>query len=195
MSKKVLILYPKENYVSAVKKVGLTPVFDQNEPTDGLILTGGGDLSPCSYDMPDLCCKNVDLFRDQIEFLCVKKYLTGNLPIFGICRGMQVVNVFLGGSLHQNVRGHDQIEGEDRFHLVKNNKDSAFYSIFGESLSVNSAHHQAVNVIGEKLKILSTAKDGVIEALSGEGILLTQFHPERLGDSGLEIFRYFSSLL
>ncbi len=195
MSKKVLILYPKDNYVTAVKKVGLIPVFDRKETADGLILTGGGDLSPCSYDMPDLHCKNVDLLRDQIEFLCLKKFLKDNLPVFGICRGMQVVNVFLGGNLHQNIHNHDQIEGKDRFHLIKNYKDSLFYDIFGENISVNSAHHQAVNIVGDKLKVVSTATDGVIEALSGDGILLTQFHPERLSGSGLEIFRYFASLL
>lgn len=195
MRKKVLILYPKENYINAVKKIGLIPVCDKYAICDGLILTGGGDLSPCSYNMPNLYCKDIDLERDQTEFYYLQKYLSLNLPIFGICRGMQAVNVFLGGSLNQNLRGHSQIEGNDRFHLVKNQKDGVFYRLFGETFTVNSAHHQAVNAFPKTLKPLCFATDGVIEGLYSENILLTQFHPERLGDLGLEIFEYFADLL
>lgn len=195
MSKKVLVLYPKNNYLIALKNCGITPVTDPYVKADGLLLTGGGDLKGCSYRSSDFNCRDVDLKRDQTEFLYINKYLKDNKPIFGICRGMQTVNVFLGGTLIKQVENHCQINGKDRNHLVNNLKGSPLYKIYGESLICNSAHRQAVDKIGKGLTVNSISLDGVIESLTLGRIILTQFHPERMGDSGLKLFRYFAELL
>lgn len=195
MSKKVLVLYPKDNYLIALKKSNVTPVIAPAEDADGLLLTGGGDLKGCSYGMSDDNCRNTDLLRDQTEFFYLKKYLSRNKPVFGICRGMQVVNVFLGGTLTQNMENHNQINDKDRKHLIINAENSIFYKIFGKSVVVNSAHHQAVKTLGKNLKASSIALDGIIESATYKNIVLTQFHPERLGITGQKLFRYFAEIL
>lgn len=195
MSKKVLVLYPKDNYLIALKKCRVTPVTDPVVNADGLLLTGGGDLKGCSYNSSDFNCRDVDLKRDQIEFLYLKKYLQYNKPVFGICRGMQTVNVFLGGTLIKQVENHCQLNGKDRKHLVQNLKGSLLYKIYGERLICNSAHRQAVEKIGKGLTVNSVSLDGVIECLTFDKIILTQFHPERMGDLGLKLFCHFAELL
>ena len=195
MPKKVLVLYPKQNYVRALESVGLTPVFNLTDGADGLLLTGGGDLSPCSYKEPDLGCRDVDLKRDQTEFFFTEKFFSANKPILGICRGMQLVNVFFGGTLFQEIKHHDQITGKDRTHGVSIKRNSVLYGLYGEKLKVNSAHRQAVKQKGNNLTISAISGDGVIEALEAPNVILTQFHPERLGTDGLKIFDYFKSLL
>lgn len=193
MSKNVLVLYPRQSYIKALTAVGLTPVFDLYKLADGLVLTGGGDLSPCSYGEPNYASKNLSIIRDQTEFLAIKKYVEKNLPILGICRGMQAVNVFFGGSLFQDVKLHGKIASGDRLHTVYTLKGSVMHKVYGEKTVVNSAHHQAVKRIGKPLKITSYSSDGIIESLEYKNILLTQFHPERLGHRGLLLFDCFKN--
>lgn len=195
MCKKVLVLYPKKTYIDALIGVGVKPVFDLNKPCDGLMLTGGGDVSPSLYGKQNTCSTNIDVNRDRLEFTAIKKYLSLSKPIFGICRGLQVVNVFLGGTLFERIFHHDQICDKDRYHAIYNEKGSVLYNLYGKSFIVNSAHRQAVDVIGKGLSVASVSYDGIIECLTYKNVLLTQFHPERLYFNGNKLFRYFAETL
>lgn len=165
------------NYVRAFAAAGFIPTF-KNDSADALLLCGGGDVSPCLYGKRNYCCRNVDLERDQKELYLIKKFLDGSRPIFAVCRGLQVVNVFFGGSLCQDLPFHDQINGVDRYHDVK--FFGELKKLFGPCGTVNSAHHQAIAELGKGLKVTAVSEDGGIEGVETELISAYQFHPERL---------------
>lgn len=194
MVKKVLILYPNERYTQAVLRAGLTPVYDIGSSADGLLLTGGGDVMPCAYGMPDISAKDTDFLRDQTELWAINKFTAQNKPVMGICRGMQIVNVFFGGTLSEDIPMHDRINGADRMHRIIAAPSSVIHGIVGKSAYVTSAHHQAVNRVGSGLEVTAESIDGIIECLEGKNIILTQFHPERMTLSGGRFFDYFASL-
>lgn len=194
MCKKVLILYPQDTYISAAKSVGLIPVFNHDEDADCLILTGGGDVSPCIYGRAFSKAENVDLKRDQTELYFLEKYFKKGKPILGVCRGLQLANVFFGGTISERVYLHDQILGTDRRHLVITKNGTFLNEIYGEKLLVNSAHRQAVDNVAKPLTVSGEALDGVIECLTYKNVILTQFHPERMGKVGLKIFEAFKNL-
>lgn len=130
-------------------------------------------------------------------------------PILGICRGCQVINVFLGGNLFQdidsqvkNVFGHHPkgVLGDEKYHRIKIKKDSELYKIFNrEIIEINSFHHQSVKELGEDLKVIATANDGIVEAFQSyhmdeHYILGIQWHPEAMVkryDEFLKIFENF----
>ena len=177
-----------KNYANAFRSCGFSVTEDYSS-ADALCLCGGGDVSPCSYGQKNICSKNVDLARDQKEFYLLKKFLDRNKPVFAVCRGLQVVNVFFGGTLFQNVCGHDQINGKDARHSV------SFYGslkrLFGKCGVVNSAHHQAIRDLGKGLTVTAVSGDGVIEAVECKNVSAFQFHPERLDTDGLNGKKFF----
>lgn len=159
---------------------------------DGLVLTGGKDVAPELFgDWADETVE-VDSERDGFEFKLIEKSIKLGLPILGICRGIQVVNVYLGGTLildlqKYHARKHDEVkEDVDRTHPIKVVPSSRLGKFVGrESGTVNSAHHQAVERIGKGLKLAARAEDGTVEALEGDEeltskIVLVQWHPERM---------------
>lgn len=168
-----------QNYRKAFARSGFAVTQDYLK-ADALCLCGGGDVAPCAYGRLDTASENVDMLRDQKEFFYLKKFLNAEKPVIAVCRGLQVVNVFFGGTLLQDVRGHDAVCGFDRMHDVK------FFGklkrLYGESGVINSAHHQAIDRLGEKLTVTAVSPDGVIEAVSGKNLSAFQFHPERLND-------------
>lgn len=194
MRKKVLILYPKDTYIAAAKSVGLIPVFNYDEDADCLILTGGGDVSPCLYGKSFIKAENVDLKRDQTELYFLEKYFKKSKPILGICRGLQLANVFFGGTIAERVYLHDQVLGADRRHLIITKNGTLLNELYGEKLLVNSAHRQAAANVAKNLTVSGVALDGVIECLTYKNVILTQFHPERMGKVGLKIFEAFKNL-
>lgn len=163
---------------------------------DGLLLTGGGDIHPASYGMEGELArvKGVDEKRDVFEFDLLDRALEIDLPIVGICRGMQLVNVYLGGSLIVDLPSagysdHASGREDDKYHEAEVAPLSLLGEITGsENLTVNSSHHQAVGRLGNGLMVGATAPDGVTE--SAEWImkdrmpflLLVQWHPERMQD-------------
>ena len=166
----------------------------------GLILTGGSDVNPALYGMPEelsRCYTNLD--RDDLDFLLISNALSLKLPILAICRGMQILNVFLGGNLIVDIASdtdskleHRAIEGQDSEHLLFMDKNSVFTKIIGESEGiVNSLHHQAVNFIGNGLKATAVSSDRIIEAVESDNRLFSQFilgiqyHPERMDFSNI----------
>lgn len=174
---------------------------------DALLLTGGGDLEPSLFGETKLNnTVDIDPARDGFEMPLVRAFLAAGKPIMGICRGEQVINVAMGGTLYQDLReqlGFVHYDPKLR-HFVHTTEGSVLRRLFGETFRVNSTHHQAVRDLGEGLRATALSPEGIIEAYEHETlpILGTQFHPERLcGDNGkgvtpdfLPLFEHFVAL-
>jgi gamma-glutamyl-gamma-aminobutyrate hydrolase PuuD len=162
---------------------------------DGLVLGGGGDVDPARYGHPlrEDAGVEVDSERDATDFALFEQAWRGSLPILGICRGLQVVNVALGGTLVQDLpserpspvthqRSRKEKTGRD--HVVKVAPGTRLRTIAGANeIPVNSRHHQAIETPASDLRIAATAPDGVIEAAESgpeRWLLAVQWHPENL---------------
>ena len=158
---------------------------------DGFLFTGGHDVSPDLYHknpLPGLvdCCRK----RDIMETLVLRKALEADKPVLGICRGIQFINVALGGTLYQDipsqhpsdVEHHQHAPYDDPIHEVIVEMDSPLHNCLGiEQLSVNSYHHQAVKKVADELKIMAVSPDGLVEALYKPDcrfLWAVQWHPE-----------------
>ena len=159
---------------------------------DGVVLTGGSDVSPDRYDA-DNTASDVELMRDEIEFSLLAAALERSLPVLGICRGLQVLNVHQGGTLHQDVPSHARydVDPGDRTHTVTFEAESRFGLMYGHRAEVNSLHHQTIDVIGDGLVVSGQAEDGTVEAIEmrGHDVLAVQWHPEML-DAPEPVFRW-----
>lgn len=174
---------------------------------DGVIFTGGGDISAHYFNEEpirevDEVCQD----RDMTEIALFHEVYKRGKPIFGICRGIQLINIALGGSIYQdiysqvpNVLGHTCANNiQDGYHSINIQKDSIMYEIFQkEKLVVNSQHHQSIKSLGKDLRVIAEAKDGIIEAIESTNekfILGVQFHPEAMAmkyEEFLKPFKYF----
>ena len=185
---------PPKTYLNALKKVGLTPVcnFETTNVDSfcGLLLTGGGDIYPTVYDSR-ISFKENNLFRDFREIETLNLFTCKNLPVLGICRGLQIINVFFGGTLKQ-VDNHSGF-CKDVYHNV-----ITPYGGFLDGVKrVNSSHCQAVDSICPDAKEICYALDGTIEGFKLHDFLLAvQFHPERLDNFVLsKVFGEFLRLI
>ncbi|HSO97978.1 MAG TPA: gamma-glutamyl-gamma-aminobutyrate hydrolase family protein [Solirubrobacteraceae bacterium] len=189
-----------DSYVSAMQRVGsivlLLPVdtrapLELLERVDGLLLIGGADVDPDVYGAPrEPATEATYRERDGFELALLHGALEREIPVLGICRGMQVINVALGGKLEQNLVAHDgshphrkalgSFDGTD--HVVSLEPGSLAARAAGEELHVARCHHhQAVSILGEGLAVTGRAADGVIEAIEttdGGWTLGVQWHPE-----------------
>lgn len=166
---------------------------------DGVIFSGGPDLDP-SYYGETLWngTVKVDTLRDASDLLLMHAALSSGKPILSICRGEQLMNVVLGGSLVQDIPsqiGEDVVHSGGALHPVSVEKGSLLYGFFGqETLLVNSFHHQAVKEPGAGVRITARSADGLVEAYEyGNQVLSVQFHPEgmaRTDPAWLVPFRY-----
>ena len=155
------------------------------ERLDGICLSGGPDLDPAAYGADD---RHVQLgptepSLDAFELSLVKMGLQRGLPILAICRGSQALNVACGGTLHQHVPGHRQTEAAtEATHEVQIETRSRLHRMVRtRALAVNSFHHQAVDELGEGLRIVARAPDGTIEAIEGDGFVVgVQWHAEAM---------------
>ncbi len=157
---------------------------------DGLVLSGGADIEPNRYgadEHPDL--GDTEPERDEWELALLAAARAKGLPILAICRGMQLVNVAFGGTLHQHVTvdegaGHPKWDDDGRSpaHGVHVTQGTMTSSVLEKDLAVNSLHHQIVDRVGEGLIVSATASDGVVEGLETPdgNILGVQWHPELL---------------
>lgn len=157
---------------------------------DGLVLSGGADVDPAHYDAaPHELLGQTEPDRDEWEFALYAAARNKGIPVLAICRGFQLVNIAHGGTLNQHVEledgvGHPQweIDGRTATHAVSCRTSSLTAQVVGESLDVNSLHHQTLATLGEDLVIGASAADGVVESFysSDELVLAVQWHPELL---------------
>ena len=157
---------------------------------DGLVLSGGADIEPSRYGAAAVDeLGETEPERDAWEFALYDAARSKGIPVLAICRGFQLVNVAHGGTLNQHVElddgaGHPQweVDGRETTHAVSCRASSLAARVVGESLEVNSLHHQTVETLGDGLVVGAVASDGVIEAFStlDQAVLAVQWHPELL---------------
>ncbi|MDE6960168.1 MAG: gamma-glutamyl-gamma-aminobutyrate hydrolase family protein [Lachnospiraceae bacterium] len=175
---------------------------------DKLLLPGGGDMDPSWFGQKNLGSDSFDHALDKAQFALIDAFIRAGKPILGICRGLQLLNVYFGGDLIQDLptaQRHRRLQ-EDQTHPAQCEESSLLARLFGPSCLVNSAHHQGCGRSGRDLKVTQTAEDGVVEALEHlvrPNILGVQWHPERtsllssqesLADGNL-LIRYFAEQL
>lgn len=175
-----------ENYAHAVKASGGVPVFWTQgtplPPFSGLLLPGGGDIAPSLYGQENISCTDMDPARDSSELYALSQAVEQGKPVLGICRGEQLINVFFGGTLRQDLPGHSRTaERLDRLHRVRT-APSFLAALYNTEAIVNSAHHQAVEIPGTGLRPVQWAPDGTVEALEHDTLPVwaVQWHPERM---------------
>jgi putative glutamine amidotransferase len=198
--------YVNAAYIRAVQEAGgipllLAPHFTPEVQTalwqrlDGLVLTGGGDIEPARFgEAPHASVDDVSAARDDLELGLTRRAVAEALPLFAICRGIQVLNVALGGTLVQdlpsewpNALSHGQTAPRhEATHAVKvMGEGTRLGRVLGAlELEVNSMHHQAIKRLGEGLRDVAWAPDGVVEGVEMPGddrfVLGVQWHPEEL---------------
>ena len=199
-----------EGYYKQVVAAGGTPVIvpplsstetivETLRPLDGLLLSGGADINPLYQgEEPIPALHGINRERDLPELLITRLAYDRQLPILGICRGIQTLAVALGGKVEQDIKAsikHSQeADRSEPTHTVAVDQDSTLYNIYGSpTLLVNSFHHQAVREPGSKLRVVAKAPDGIIEAVESaefKSVLGVQWHPECLGQDGLPLFQW-----
>lgn len=178
-----------KNYEKAFKKLGAKTAVsllpEALNDVDGILIPGGGDISPHFWGEELDGSDEPDLELDKAQFVILKEAVKREIPVFGICRGHQLINVYFGGSLYQDIETkelHIQHNNIDSSHEVFYKGESYISKLYGESFFVNSAHHQAISVLGRDLFPVLYSRDGIIEAIChrNKKIYGVQFHPERM---------------
>ena len=174
------------NYERALVQAGAVVRFEDPQDCNGLVLPGGGDIHPRFYGAALENCTGIDEERDRTELALCRDFLARGLPVLGICRGLQVLNVALGGTLTQDIPDHGQVNGQDRLHPIRCAGGQWLERLYGSLFTVNSAHHQAIDCLGWGLEAVQWAADGVVEGVSHRKLPAygVQWHPERLLEGG-----------
>ncbi len=193
----------------------IPPIADKNviintlEHIDALVLTGGADYNPLwAGEQPIKELHNINKERDLAELLTTRLAYNRQIPMLGICRGIQTLAMALGGKVEQDIENplanedkspkkhikHSQdADRSEPTHVVNIQDNCVLSGIYGDSAFVNTFHHQAVAAPGNKFYVVATAPDGVIEAIESneyKSIIGVQWHPEWLGDEGLKLFTW-----
>lgn len=190
MRKFLIAGYPDQtkNYETALKSLGVSPVTTLHVPCtlpyDGLILPGGGDIDPRLFGQLNCGSRVIDSSLDRLQLAILKAFVLDRKPVFGICKGMQLINIFFGGDIHQHLdtyTGH-QYAGSDQVHETYAIQGSFLQKIYGSRFAVNSAHHQGVDVAGRGITYVQYCCDGVVEGLRHNFLPIwgVQWHPERM---------------
>jgi putative glutamine amidotransferase len=178
------------------------------ENCDGILFSGGEDLHPVLYGKPEYVeeygLREIIPARDQFEYEVIDWAFSGDKPVLGICRGLQLINVFLGGTLVPDIPSlfqsteHGKKNGLDQTHMISVEAGSLLRRICGQDLGmVNSAHHQSADRPADSLNITASSDTGIVEAMEWKDpadkpwLLLVQWHPERMTD----LFSPFSVLV
>jgi putative glutamine amidotransferase len=208
----------REQYLEAIRRAGAEPIaIFPNDPLpesfDGLCLTGGGDIDPARYGADNVASTEIDEARDATELAILERALTRDVPVLGICRGFQLINVHLGGSLEQHHLGHapkyppegalvaDDPAGPDAVrHEVTAEPGSRLATACGDEVFVvNSSHHQVVTSDRLASELRATAHVGeLVEALESPAhrwVVAVQWHPERTAQVGAAATRIFDAFV
>ncbi|MBM7662028.1 putative glutamine amidotransferase [Bacillus mesophilus] len=212
-------VYVHHDYHKSVAANGGLPIIlpfineelalEMAEMCDGIILSGGEDVDPAFYKQdPHLHLGPTIPERDLVEMAIAKHAIEKNIPLLAICRGIQVLNVALGGTLIQDIPSqtnqpiqHSQIVDRARdTHWVDIEIDSNLYKILGaDRVRVNSLHHQSINLLGSDLKVVAVSSDGIIEAVEYTGpstfTLGVQWNPESMTGTNVTMNKLFSEFL
>lgn len=176
------------NYERSCIELGLCPVTSLSlsalSACDALILPGGNDITPGFYGQENHGSRGIDTELDLLQFQALEYFVRTQRPVLGICKGMQLVNVYFGGTLIQHLPNHaeHQQEESDLLHASVITKDCILSRIYGKEFIINSNHHQAVDKPGNHLHIIQVSHDNVTEAIMHDKlpIIAVQWHPERL---------------
>ena len=193
--------YMKSKYVQAVEKAGgkvewiawgsASQANHIAEKYDGLLLPGGDDINPSMYgaEKSEKCGKQHPQ-RDELEPALFNAFLNSGKPILGICRGMQMINVCMGGTMHQDIKEISKVNHSEFLkrkkgnHIVTITDDTKLKNIVDcQNLTVNSLHHQAVDKIGNKLIVAAVSEDGFVESVEHtehKFCIGVQWHPEHM---------------
>ena len=209
--------YVNKDYVDAVVRAGGVPliipfttnkevIISQAQLIDGLILSGGHDINPYNYGQePSQKIGEIFPERDIYEMILLEESKKRDIPILGICRGFQLINVAAGGTLYQdlslipgNILKHNQVSNPTlKTHKIEIKKNSFISSIFGKETMVNSFHHQAIDKVANDFIVVARASDGVVEAIEHKTykfLVAVQWHPEMLAvncEKARELFSKF----
>lgn len=190
-----------------VPHVAPSDVDDVLDAVDGLLIAGGGDVDPASYGQEDVACKDTDAQADATELALARRARERGVPTLAICRGMQIVNVAGGGTLHQDIVGegtpHPPISDDpdevlaDR-HPIVIDEGSRLAGVLGAGERiVNTIHHQAIDELAPGFHVTARAADGVIEAIEAEDgwdLLAVQWHPEKLEEDDAPLFAWLAEV-
>lgn len=210
-----------QTYLQALTRAGAAPLLIPHladnvllrtlyELTDGLLLPGGGDVAPARYgESPHEKCGPASPARDETELTLTRWAMDEGKPLLAICRGIQVLNVALGGSLYQDIatlvpgarkhNWHPDYPRDHLSHLIDVTPQTRLARILEQTtLPVNSLHHQALKDVAPGLRVVAHAPDNVIEAVEANGhpfALGVQWHPEELASSDTRAQQLFSALV
>lgn len=204
-----------ERYIKAVSKNGGIPIISAylgkkyideiTDIADGIIFSGGNDPNPIFFKENPKYSKNSTPKRDIFEVMLCKKAFEKNIPILGICRGIQIICLAFGGTIYQDIfhrkeytfNHFQSFSGKYPFHGININKNSNLYKILGKKrIYVNSFHHQGIHTIPKGFKISALSDDIIIEAIEYSGkkfIMGVQWHPEQTFENSIQrnIFKNF----
>jgi len=207
-----------DTYIRAIEKSGgvpiMLPVTDREEVIerfleiiDGLVISGGPDIGANFFnEEPHKDVGAISPLMDEFELSITRKAIKLNKPVFGICRGLQLLNVAMGGTLYQDIYSQYETNIQHRqnaprpftAHSIEIKKGSLLYNLYGEKLRVNTFHHQALKEVATGLKVVAYAPDGIIEAVEGTGdsfLVGVQWHPEGMWDSKYNYDELFNEFI
>jgi len=189
----------QQTYIDGLQLSGAIPLMIVPQPDqdyqqiadrcDGLLITGGRDVAPALYSQTQHASVETELLSvDQMDISLIKAFHEKNKPIFGICRGLQVINVAFGGTLIQDIPStnpsvinHSQTTSRfETSHAVDIVSGTRLSRLLPSKLMINSLHHQAIDQVAPGFTISALAPDGIIEAIEGDNIMAVQWHPEGL---------------
>lgn len=177
-----------DNYENACISLGFSPCtslsLSKLASCDALILPGGGDITPGFYGQENRASRCIDTELDILQIQALEYFVKNKKPVLGICKGMQLINIYFGGTLIQDIPNSSfhQISDADILHTSYVQEDCVLNHLYGKEFQINSNHHQAIDKIGKGLHVVQTSQDGIIEGIMHETlpIFAVQWHPERL---------------